>query len=421
MANDRLDIVIFGATGFTGSQAVKVAAQLSKEKQFKFGVAGRRKEALEGVVKEFASDIENVPMIIADLKDEESLKKMTEQAKVVVNCCGPYRFYGEPVVKACVATRTHCVDVSGEPEYMETIQLKYDKEAKEAGIFIVSACGFDSIPCDLGVIFTQNKFDGEINTIESYLKTWTTAKIDSALLHYGTYESAVYGVANHNKLRELRRKLFPERLPALHPKLEKRSFFHKSPHGWATVFLGSDRSVALRTQRFLYEKYNQRPVQLQTYVTFKSFFSMFTMIFFGALFVVLAMFECGRNLLLKYPGFFTAGYVSHEGPSKNVRENTHFNIKFYANGWTEKLIGPTDKHQEAPNKKMITEVAGVDPGYGATTIMLLLSAVMIIKESDKLPGNGGVLSPGAAFGNTSLIEELNKNDIKFKVISQIDW
>lgn len=421
MVNDRLDIVIFGATGFTGSQAVKVAEQLSKEKQIKFGVAGRRKEALEGVVKEFAPDIENVPIIIADLKDEESLKKMTERAKVVVNCCGPYRFYGEPVVKACVATRTHHVDVSGEPEYIENIQLKYDKEAKEAGIFIVSACGFDSIPCDLGVIFTQNKFDGDINTIESYLTTWKTAKVDSALLHYGTYESAVYGVANYNKLREVRRKLYPERLPALQPKLEKRSFFHKSLHGWATVFLGSDRSVALRTQRFLYEKYNQRPVQLQTYVTFKSFFSMLTTIFFGAVFVLMAMCECGRNLLLKYPRFFTGGYVSHEGPSKNVRENTHFKIKFHAKGWTEKLAGPTDKHQEAPNKTMTTEVSGVDPGYGATTIMLMLSAMMIIKESDKIPGNGGVLSPGAAFGKTSLIEELNKNDIKFKVLSQIDW
>ncbi|XP_076641028.1 saccharopine dehydrogenase-like oxidoreductase isoform X2 [Halictus rubicundus] len=420
MANDRLDIVIFGATGFTGSQAVKVAAQLSKEKQFKFGVAGRRKEALEGVVKEFASDIENVPIIIADLKDEVSLKKMTEQAKVVVNCCGPYRYYGEPVVKACVSTRTHHVDVSGEPEYMETIQLKYDKEAKEAGIFIVSACGFDSIPCDLGVVFTQNKFDGEVNTIETYLKCWTTAKIDSAFLHYATYESAVYGVANYNKLRELRTKLFPERLPALQPKL-KKSFFHKSLYGWATLFLGSDRSVALRTQRFLYEKYNQRPIQLQTYVTFKSFFSMLLTIFFGAVFVTLAMFECGRNLLLKYPSFFTGGYVSHEGPSKNVRENTHFSIKFEAKGWTEKLADPTGKHEKPPNKLIITEVSGVDPGYGATSTMLLLSAVMILKESDKFPENGGVLSPGAAFGKTSLIEELNKKDIKFKVISQIDW
>ena len=135
----------------------------------KFGVSGRRKQALEAVVKEFASDIENVPIIVADLKDEESLKKMTEQAKVLVNCCGPYRFYGEPVVKACIATRTHQVDVSGEPQYIESMQLKYDKAAQDAGIYIISACGFDSIPCDLGIIFAQQKFDGDVNAIETYL------------------------------------------------------------------------------------------------------------------------------------------------------------------------------------------------------------------------------------------------------------
>lgn len=59
---------------------------------------------------------EDVPILIADLKDEESLKNMTAQAKVLVNCSGPYRFYGEPVIKACIATRTHQVDVSGEPQ-----------------------------------------------------------------------------------------------------------------------------------------------------------------------------------------------------------------------------------------------------------------------------------------------------------------
>lgn len=62
---------------------------------------------------------ENVPIILADVKDEESIKKMTEQAKVLVNCCGPYRFYGEPVVKACIATGTHYVDVTGEPQVIQ--------------------------------------------------------------------------------------------------------------------------------------------------------------------------------------------------------------------------------------------------------------------------------------------------------------
>lgn len=422
MADERLDFVIFGATGYTGKYAVKVAAQLAKEKQMKFGVSGRRKQALEAVVKEFAPDIEDVPILIADLKDENSLKKMTAQAKVLVNCCGPYRFYGEPVIKACIATHTHQVDVSGEPQYIETIMLKYNEAAEEAGIYIVSACGFDSIPCDLGIIFTQQKFNGEVNSIESYLNCWSTSKINGAMIHYGTYESAVYGVAHFDELRELRALLYPEKLPELSPKLQKRSLVHKSPvsKGWCMVFPGADRSIAYRTQRFLYEKYKQRPAQIQTYFTLDSLFAVAVTIIFGIIFTLLTKCNFGRNLLLKYPSFFSCGYVSHEGAKPEDLEKIRFSVTFRAEGWTEKLAEPTDKHKDPPNKVMITKVSGSDPGYGGTSIMLVLSAITILKESDKIPVTGGVLTPGVAFGKTSMIEELNKKDIKFEFISSTE-
>lgn len=100
--------------------------------------------------------------------------------------------------------------------------MKYNKEAKEAGIYIISACGFDSIPCDLGIIFAQQQFKGDINSIETYLNVWTTSKVNDPVLHYGTYESAVYGIANHHELRELRSKLYPEKLPQLWPKLRTK-------------------------------------------------------------------------------------------------------------------------------------------------------------------------------------------------------
>ncbi|XP_043253583.1 saccharopine dehydrogenase-like oxidoreductase [Colletes gigas] len=421
MASERLDFVIFGATGFTGKHAVQVAAQLVKERQITFGVCGRRKQALEAVVKEFAPDID-VRIIVADLKDEESLKKMTEQAKVLVNCCGPYRFYGEPVIKACIATCTHQVDVSGEPQYIESIQLKYHKAAQEAGIYIVSACGFDSIPCDLGIIFTQEKFNGEVNSIETYLSFSSTAKVSGAILHYGTYESAVYGVAHSDELRTIRNKLYSEKLPQLKPRLNRRGIIHQTSlsTGWSMIFPGADRSVARRTQRYLYEKYKQRPVQVETYVTFKSLFTVLATIIFGMIFMLLSKFEFGRNLLLKYPAFFSGGTVSREGPTAEVLENSHFSIRFKAEGWTEKLAEPTDTHKDSPNKQLISKVSGVNPGYGGTCIMLLLSAMTILKESDKIPENGGVMTPGAAFGKTSLIEELNKKDIRFEVVAQLE-
>lgn len=78
-----------------------------------------------------------------------------------MNCCGPYRFYGEALIKACISAGTHHVDVSGEPQYMELMQLNYDQLAREKGIYIISACGFDSIPADVGTNFVENHFEGE--------------------------------------------------------------------------------------------------------------------------------------------------------------------------------------------------------------------------------------------------------------------
>ncbi|KAJ8678991.1 hypothetical protein QAD02_014778, partial [Eretmocerus hayati] len=423
MPEERVDLIIFGATGFTGKYTVKEAALLAKDYNFSWGIAGRRKEALESVLKEFAPDSGNIKIIVADLKNEESLKKMAEQAKVIVNCCGPYRFYGEPVIKACIAARTHHVDVSGEPQYMEKMQLDYNKAAQEAGIYIVSACGFDSIPSDLGLIFTQNKFNGDVNSVETYLDTWSKSNVGGAGIHYGTWESAVYGLAHANELRPLRTKLYPERLPELKPKLKSRGLLHRSPitpTGWATIFPGSDRSVCLRSQRFFYDKYKERPAQVQTYVIFKSLLHVVLVSVVGGVFSLLTKSGVGRSLLLKYPKFFSGGFVSHEGPKPESMENTYFSVTLIAKGWNQKLSEPTDQHTDPPNKEMITKVTGRNPGYGATCVALLMSAITVLKESAKMPDNGGVLPPGAAFGKTSIIDKLNKHGLKFEVISTVE-
>lgn len=91
---------------------------------------------------------------------------LPRQTRVVLNCVGPYRFYGEQVVSACVDTATHHIDVAGEPQYLEKMQLKYNDSAAEKGIFIIGACGFDSIPCDVGQMLLTKKMRGDVNSIE---------------------------------------------------------------------------------------------------------------------------------------------------------------------------------------------------------------------------------------------------------------
>ncbi|EFN86903.1 Probable saccharopine dehydrogenase [Harpegnathos saltator] len=373
MSDSRLDVVIFGATGYTGKLVVKYAVDFCKEWQLKFGIAGRRKEALENVLKEFAADAGNVPIILANVNDEKSLEKMTECAKVLINCCGPFRFYGEPVVKACITTRTHYVDITGEPQFIENMQLLYNKMAQEAGVYIVPACGWESVPSEMGIIFIQKKFGGEvnINSIEIYAQI-SEEKNKSPLVNYGTWESLVYSITHWNELKNLRAKLYPDKLPEFTPKLKSNSLF---------VIIG--------------------------------------LIFIGAILTIMTRMAFTRKLLLRYPTLFSCGIVGREGPTRKLLEHQRCFITFKAVGWSEKLSEPTDKHTEPPNKELIVKMNS-GSAYDATCIAVILSAIMILKEADKFPNNGGVLSPGAAFRNTSLIEEMDKNNIKYKVIKSTE-
>lgn len=423
MSADRLDVIIFGASGYTGKYTVYESTKVLKG--LKWGVAGRSKDKLENVLEEMGKkakqDLSKTPIIIADVNDQNSLVEMARQAKVIVNTCGPYRHFGEQVVKACIEAGTHHVDVSGEPQYMETMQLKYNDQAREKGVYIVSACGFDSIPADMGVVFLQEKFDGTINSVETYLRNYflNNYKPSGAALHYGTWESAVYGLAHANELSGIRTKLFPTRTPRFAPQLKDRPPIHKSAivgNRWCLPFPGSDRSVVMRSQRHFFDNDKKRPIQMRAYIAFDSIFHAFAVIFVAAIFAVMTRFSLGRSLLLSHPKIFSFGFASHEGPKEEQNENVNFEMTFYGEGWKETQSDPNAKFDLPINKKVTTRVEANNPGYGATCIALLLTATTILKDSDKMPETGGVFPPAAAFKNTSLISELQNNGFIFEVV-----
>nr|XP_018917009.1 PREDICTED: saccharopine dehydrogenase-like oxidoreductase [Bemisia tabaci]XP_018917010.1 PREDICTED: saccharopine dehydrogenase-like oxidoreductase [Bemisia tabaci]XP_018917011.1 PREDICTED: saccharopine dehydrogenase-like oxidoreductase [Bemisia tabaci] len=427
MSHTRLDLLIFGATGFTGQFVVTEIVRLAKEHgNLTWGIAGRNidklKAALDKSSEKTGVDLSTIPIVLADVKDEESLKEMAQKTKVVINCCGPYRFFGEPVVKACVENGASHVDVSGEPQFMESMQLKYHKAAEENGVYIVSACGFDCIPADLGTIFLQKHFEGGLNSVEIFLKPGaikTDKKIKrGAAIHYGTWASAVYGLAHANELSSIRSKLYPQRLPAFQPKLKPRPVIHKNEvvNGrWCLPFLGADRSVVMRSQRHFYDTGKERPVQVCTYMVVQNFLAVIGLIIFGAFFLLMSNFELGRKILLQYPKLCSFGFVSHEGPPEEQEKHTVISFVFHGKGWSEKEKADS----LLPNKTVISKITLKSPGYGFTATAVILSAVMILKESKNMPSSGGVYPPAAAFAKTSLIEELMKNDAKFEVISTL--
>lgn len=151
----------------------------------------------------------------------------------------------------------------------------------------------------------------------------------------------------------------------------------------------------------------------------RSLVSVLFLSFFGIIFGVLAKFAFGRKLLLNHPKLFSFGFFSHEGPTEETMNNTKFSVTFFGQGWPEeeKLAEGSDQHTTPPTKKLVTRVTATNPGYGATSVALVLAATTILKETESLPGNGGVLPPGACFANTNLISNLSKNGFTFEVIS----
>lgn len=212
MQNNRLDIVIFGATGYTGQCSIEKSIELLGE--LKWGIAGRNGDKMKNVMMnmglKMSKDLSDIPIIVADVNDDDSLLKMAQQAKVVVNFCGPYRHFGESVVKACIASGTHHVDVSCEPQYMEKMQLLYDEAAREAGVYVVSGCGFESLPADLGTVFHECNFNGIVNAMEIYLDLRDNGPglHQGTWVNIGTWRSVIYMLAHASELRELRGKLF---------------------------------------------------------------------------------------------------------------------------------------------------------------------------------------------------------------------
>uniref|UniRef100_A0A8B9J4K7 Saccharopine dehydrogenase-like oxidoreductase n=1 Tax=Astyanax mexicanus TaxID=7994 RepID=A0A8B9J4K7_ASTMX len=415
----RYHFVVFGASGFTGRYVLEEAARCAAEarEELRWAAAGRSRARLETAISQAAESLgkpelkTEVDIIVADVDDAESLAVMCKQAVIVLNCVGPYRFFGEPVVKACVENGAHCVDVSGEPQFLEGMQLKYDGEAGEKGVYIVGSCGFDSIPADLGILFTRDQFKGTLTSVESFLTA--SAGPEGACIHEGTWQSLVYGLSDSGTLRSLRKKFGHKPLPVVGAKIKRRSalFYSNEIQQYSVPFMGADPAVVKRTQRFLHEELQENPVQYGAYVGVGGVSSVVKLLFAGLMFWILVQFSFGRNLLIKFPRFFSFGYFSKEGPTQKQMEGSSFRFGFYGEGYTE----GQDPSEGKPNAKIRTLVQGPEAAYVATPIAMVQAAFTILNEPDSLPKKGGVYTPGAAFAKTTLIDRLNKHGIQFSV------
>ncbi|XP_013098034.2 saccharopine dehydrogenase-like oxidoreductase isoform X2 [Stomoxys calcitrans] len=372
MEGEKLDAIIFGATGFTGQIVVGDAIDILKD--FKWGIAGRNelklKTLLEDMGQKMQIDLSYIPVVVANVNDQISIETMAQKCKIVINCCGPYQVFGEVVVKACINAGTHHVDLSG---VINSIELH--------------------------AVIKPNYQD-------------TSSK---AILNYGTWESLICSMQYARELLTLERKLNKEEMPKLTPKLWMRPYPHRTEtlSEYFAPFPITDRTVVQRSQRLFYMREQKRPIQFEMYMGFRSFFLALIFPLLLILGVIMAQMSFTRKLLLKYPHTFSRGLMTHQGPTETNRKAAEFSYVVNAKGWSEGT-----PQTDAPNKVVMVRVSGKDPCYGVTSSCLLTSAKVILQEHQIMPGKGGVLPPGFAFAPTQLLKEMEmcKSGLKFEIL-----
>jgi short subunit dehydrogenase-like uncharacterized protein len=388
MAERQYDVVLFGATGFTGALTAEYLARHAPA-HTRWALAGRNRGKLEAVRKRLAEinpATADLPLLEADVTDPVSIRAIAEPARVVISTVGPYSLYGEPLVAACAGAGTDYVDLTGEPEFVDLMWLRYHEQAEQTGARIVHSCGFDSIPHDLGVLATVQQLpEGVPIAVEGFVRAGAT-------FSGGTYHSAIeiMGRLRHGAqtARERRRR---ESRPAG----RKVRGVAGAPHrdatagGWVVPLPTIDPQTVLRSARAL-DRYGP-DFSYSHYLVVKRLPVLAGMAVGAGALIVLAQLPPARKALrkLKDPG---------EGPSAEQREKGWFRVRFAGNGG---------------GKRVITEVSGGDPGYGETSKMLAESALCL--AHDKLPERGGQLSPAVAMGQP-LIDRLQRAGIEFRVV-----
>ncbi len=295
---------------------------------------------------------------------------------MLVTTIGPYSQHGEPVVEAAVEAGTHYLDITGEPTFVNQIRRTYGRAARDKGLKIVSCCGFDAIPADLGARLTVQQLHGAPKKVCAYLKV-------RAEPSGGTWASLVEALSGGASAGQLRR---PRTQP---PRL------HRAPPevggGWALPLPVIDPEIVRRSATEQPELYGEDFVYGQ-YLWMRSRTRAARLIAGIAAMSAAARVPGGKRWL-------KARVPSGDGPSEEIRGRSFFELTF---------VG------QAGGKRAVTQVSGGDPGYTETSRMLATAAALLARPTEPLPESVGVLTPSVAFGDLLRVR-LGEQGLAFEV------
>jgi len=392
-ASPKFDIVVYGATGFTGQLVAEyLAANYSGKDAPKWAMAGRSLEKLANVRGAIGASADTA-LIVADAADPASLRAMAEQTRSVISTVGPYQLYGSELVAICADTGTDYLDLCGEPVWMRQMIDAHTAAAQKSGARIVFSCGFDSLPFELGVFFAQ----------ETARKAWgaPTSRVKGRVRNMkGTFSGgtaasikATFAAASKDfSLVALLKNPF-----VLTPEFEGP----KQPPGNKPLY---DEDLKSWTAPFVMSTINTRNVHRSNFLLgfpYGKDFVYDEMVVTGdgergeanAKLVVAANAKMGGADAPK-PG---------EGPSKEERENGLYDLLFVA--------------LAADGRQVRVAVRGDrDPGYGSTSRMIAECAICLLQNTPAVAP--GIWTPGAAMGERLIKRLVDHAGIVFEVEAQ---
>ncbi|MFD7261501.1 saccharopine dehydrogenase family protein [Streptomyces sp. NPDC059874] len=384
------DIVLFGATGFVGALTAEYLA-VHAPAGCRWALAGRDLGKLERLRERLAvidPSCAELPLLRADAGDAGAMRQLAASTRVLATTVGPYVWHGAELVAACAEEGTDYVDLTGEPEFVDRMYVEHDARARETGARLVHACGFDSIPADLGAYFTVSRLpEGVPLRVDGFMRS-------NALFSGGTLASALtamgrgpqtFAAAHARRLHEPRLLGRRARGPVGAPR------FSRETGTWALPLPTLDPTIVARSAAAL-ERYGP-DFRYRHYASVKHLpVAVGGTAAVGAT-LALAQVPSARRWLM-------SRWESGQGPDAERRARSWFSVRFVGEGG---------------GRRVFTEVAGGDPGYGETAKMLAESALCL--AYDTLPDRVGQLTTAVAMGD-ALLDRLRKAGITFRVADE---
>jgi short subunit dehydrogenase-like uncharacterized protein len=388
------DVVLFGATGFTGGLTAEYLAGHAPE-GCRWAVAGRNREKLEALRTRLS--LPDLPVLLADCADPDALADLARSTRVMVTTVGPYQRHGEAMVAACAEAGTDYVDLTAEPEFVDRMYTRHHERAVASGARLLHACGSSSVPYDLGVLFTVGALNDasagpsssaapQRVTVEGFVRGVSRA------ISGGTLASTLTAFARFRQTNQAARaRRAVEGRPAGRTLRASTAGprWSKDSHTWVLPMPTLDQQIVLRSAAALPE-YG---------ADFR--YGHYTAVKHLPIALAAVAGVAGLAVAAQIPPvvkIMTSLRPSGTGPDAAQRAQSWFTVRF---------VGRSGRH------RVWTEVAGGDAGYGETTKMLAETALCL--AFDDLPKTSGQLTTATACG-TALIDRLVAADITFRVL-----